>query len=217
MDLDQAEQDVEAMFAAYAASIPADPSELATMKDGKLYELFVLAKLIDDLYSRGCIINFSGTTLKFKAGPGMIKTADPHFEVETPDGRTLYLFVDIEFLTMSRAALGVTDNSDRHELDIVLVKGAPAYPSHDEIVLGVECKSGAFSKALLKQALGVRREMSLLTPFERPSCLSDMGAIERRVRAEPASEFWVAHLDPAGSAYQDGPAFFGIDFRHIEP
>lgn len=32
--------------------------------------------------------------------------------------------------------------------------------------------------------------------------------------AEPASEFWLAHIDPTGSNYAQSPVAFGIELAH---
>ena len=37
------------------------------------------------------------------------------------------------------------------------------------------------------------------------------------VRAEPASEYWLAFIDDDGLHYRESPAEFGIELRHIEP
>ena len=74
-----------------------------------------------------------------------------------------------------------------------------------------------FGKNLVKEALGVRRELSILRDL-RPSRLSQAQATPSvYVPAEPASEFWLAFTDPKGTNYTQSPAAFGIDFHHLEP
>ena len=83
------------------------------------------------------------------------------------------------------------------------------------MLLGVECKSQAsFGKDIVKQALGIRRELSYLAPLQR-SRLTRAGATAVCVPADPASEFWLAYDDPKGDAYSASPAAFGIAFRHV--
>lgn len=202
---------------ANAAITPLQAAAFATLSDGKLFELYVLAEVLAELRARNCDCNFVGSSLAFKAGPGMIKLADPHFEVRPPRGSLLRLFVDIEFRTFGSQNQSSSDNSFTHELDIVLTEQTSGYPTHKEIVLGVECKSTAnFKKALLKEALGVRRELGLLAP-PRESNLSRRGARPAVIvpAANPAAEVWFTYLDPKGDDYKISPGAFGIQFRHF--
>jgi hypothetical protein len=76
------------------------------------------------------------------------------------------LWVDIECLAISagrnaKSLKGLLFGKC-HELDIVLVgSGTDGRPLPDEIFLGVEAKHREFNKALLKELLGVRREMTM--------------------------------------------------------
>ena len=218
MDRDEAEKAIKALFAHYKSYISTtDEQVLKGLSDGKLYELYVLSEVVRDLAGRGCRMVFRGTTLKFKGGPGMIKTSDPHFEVRAPDGTNLWLFVDIEFDTLGRQQMSATDNSARHEIDIVLVETDTGYPDYRQIWLGVECKAVAnFGKDLVKEALGVRRELCLLDGLQS-SRLTSAGAGRVYVQADPASEFWLAFTDPKGTNYAQSPAAFGISLRHLDP
>ena len=92
------------------------------------------------------------------------------------------------------------------------------YPSHQDIALGVECKAVAnFSKGLLKEALGVRRELGILTS-DTASILSSAGGIPFvKVPMDPPSEYWLAFTDSKGTNYSQSPSTFGVELRHIEP
>ena len=219
MDRDEAEKAIKALFAQYKTQITAtDDHVLKALADGKLYELFVLAEVVERLTARGCRLTFQGTTLKFKGGPGMLKTSDPHFTVHAPNGVLLWLFVDIEFDTFGQQKMSATDHSRRHEIDIVLVDQHAGFPTFQNIWLGVECKAVAnFGKDIVKEALGVRRELSLLI-HDHPSRLSQAGGTPSvDVPAAPASEFWLAFIDPKGLNYTESPAAFGISFHHLDP
>lgn len=220
-------KEIRRVFAAYRAKQPRDRKLLAALKDGKLYELFVLSRVVTDLTSRGFNLTFvpskaAPTTLKFKASPGMIKTSDAHFELRAPYSNSIAyrLFLNIEFDTLGHhhTASG-WDNSRRHELDIIVTNATSGYPRHDEIALGVECKAVAkFTKDLLKEALGVRREMALFTGHQQPSTLTSTGSRSpKAVAADPPSEFIVAYIDPKGSSYQLSPKVFGIEFELMQP
>lgn len=218
---------IQRVFAAYRAKQPKDRRMLAALKDGKLYELFVLSKIVTDLAGRGFGLTFvpsagAPTTLKFKASPGMIKTSDAHFELTAPYARGVgyRLFVNIEFDTLGHHHSPTTwDNSRRHELDIIVTTATSGYPPHDAIALAVECKAVAnFGKDLLKEALGVRREMCLLAPMAVASTLTQAGGHPaKQVAAHPPSEFILAHIDPKGANYRESPKVFGIDFELVQP
>ncbi len=219
MDKDQAIADIVSIFSGYDSLWSSATSELESKKPGKLYELYVLTELLGNLRRRGFTISFVGSSIKFKASPGQIKLSDPHFHAVAPSGREFWIFVDIEFRTLGSEGHSAFDFSHLHELDIVVVDDTPPYPSYANVALAIECKCvGNFEKQLIKEALGVRRELSLLTPFEQESILSqESTGASIEVRAEPASEFWLAFTDPKGTQYAMSPATFGIELRHIEP
>ena len=224
---DRAINAIQRVFAAYRAKQPSDRKLLAALKDGKLYELFVLSEIVKDLSSRSFTLRFvpslaAPKTLKFKASPGMIKTSDAHFEVTAHWSSIVdfRLFVNVEFDTLGHHHTSSGwDNSRRHELDILLTTATGGYPAYDEIALGVECKAVAkFGKDLLKEALGVRREMALYSGHKQNSTLTLAGGNPPKlVAADPPSEFVVAYIDPKGSNYKLSPAVFGIEFRHMQP
>ncbi|NHO42989.1 hypothetical protein GOB83_12515 [Acetobacter fabarum] len=224
--------EIQRIFAAYRAAQPTDAANLAALTNGKLYELFVLSDLLVDLASRGFALVFVGSrapsgsaatshsTLKFKAGPGKIKLTDSHFEVRSPQSTTVVfrIFVDIEFDTLGHSRSTVADNSRRHELDIIVTTATNDYPAHDEIALGVECKAVAnFGKGIIKEALGVRRELSLLHKPVNSMLTAAGGSPALRVPAYPPSEFRLVFIDPKGSNYAQSPGVYGIEFKHLEP
>jgi hypothetical protein len=89
--------------------------------------------------------------------------------------------------------------------------GLSGRPSHDRIWLGVECKNTGYNKGLLKEILGIRREMSYLhnsksTRFRHWPRSS--------VPADPSSCLLVYSTDQAVLDYQDPGQVFGIDFVH---
>jgi hypothetical protein len=218
MNRANADTEIQRIFSAYRTLTTADKNLLRTLNDGKLYELYVLSRVVEELDGRGFTLTFSGTTLKFKWSPGRIRPGDPHFVVYAPTGATRRLYVDIEFETLGSGKVPVCDKSLRHEIDIVVVDTISSYPQHNEVLLGVECKAVAkFSKSIVKEVLGVRRELSF---FHRPqrsrlSSLATKGVVY--VAADPPSEYWLAYVDVAGTGYRESPAAFGIDFKHWQP
>ena len=83
--------------------------------------------------------------------------------------------------------------------------------------LAVECKSAAnFRKSLVKEALGIRRELSLLKRNVNSRLTRLGGRRPVSVPADPASEFWLAYVDAVGKSYSQSPGVFGIDFKHLQ-
>ena len=159
MEREEAEKEIQAIFEEFKTITDIDKELLSGLSQGKLYELYVLARLLTDLKGRGFAIALTKDTLKFKGAPGLIHRNDPHFVVSAPDSTKLRLFVNIEFQTQGvlRSGKPGTDRSAHHELDIVLVEeSASGYPRYDEIYLAIECKSGKFGKSFLREVLGVR-------------------------------------------------------------
>ncbi len=220
MNKTAATAEIQKVFAAYKAKTPGDMRLLNALKKGKLYELYVLAKLVENLAKRGFLLAFQGKNLAFKGAHGKIKSSDPHFAVSKPGSAKadFRIFVDIEFETFGRHTGVPADRSSRHELDIVVVDGAVTggYPKYSDLLLGAECKAVAnVEKSLVKEALGVRRELSL-RGGKAPSMLTLAGGSPPvDVNANPASEFWFAFLDPDGDLYAHSPSAFGIEFQYF--
>ena len=221
MDSAAAQAEILSIFAAYKARTASDAATIAALAKGKLYELYVLAHLVENLAARGFKMHFKGKNLAFKGAPGKIKLTDPHFEVISPNSNQvdLWIFVDIEFETLGHHYGGVPmDDSCRHELDIVVVSATPAYPTYAHILLGVECKTvPKVQKHLIKEALGVRRELSMIANAKE-SLLTMRGAVPKVfVNDDTPSEFWFAHIDPSAWRYEASPSAFGIDVKFIQP
>lgn len=219
MNRQAAMSDIQSIFSKYKTISTTDIQLLQAMTDGKLYELFVLSDVIESLSQRGFSLTFKGSSLKFKASPGQIKLADPHFELVSPHGQQFWLFVDIEFETLgSSQGSGANDHSRRHEIDIVVVSVSQGYPKYDEIALGVECKAVAnFGKSIVKEVLGVRRELSLLSDKQPSTLTMSGGSPPEDVRANPPSEYWLAYTDLKGNQYQSSPSAFSIGFKNLKP
>lgn len=182
---------------------------------GRMYELVVLSHLIDHLVGRGFRFRFVGKVLELKEKPGVIKASDPYFEgTHRRSGHIIRVYTDVQVMGLGCLNCGATDLSAHHEIDLVVVgPNVTGRPTPFQLLLGVECKSGGFGKAIIKEALGVKREISLLQPASR-SKLSYMTDDYVDVPSEPEVEFWLAHFDPKGQSYKSGPEFFGIDVRH---
>lgn len=194
----------------------------ASASDGKVYELYCLVETLDWLKSQYSVsIRFKGSTVDFKASPGNIDRSRSYFEI-TGFGQTLELHTDIEIQTLGANLLGGSaDNSGYHEIDLVLIDSSVPdgqKPQHDQLFLGVECKAHAnFGKGIVKQVLGIRRELSFL---HDAYCELDVlfgSSANRRMKARPASLYWLAFTDPKGLNYSQSPGAFAIDFKHWRP
>lgn len=217
MNLSAAKTEIDGFFRAYGANARA---QLLSRGRGKIYELYCLAKTIEFLKRYPAVsVRFVGNTVDFKSSPGRVDHAKSYFVI-SKNGLDFELHTDVEVQTLSSTdAAGVAGPSSYHEIDLVLVERAQdgQRPAHDQVVLGVECKSHAnFKKEIVRQVLGVRRELSLLRPA--PSKLQAfLLGWYREIRATPASEYWLAFTDPKGIRYGGGPAVFEIEFKHWCP
>ncbi len=187
---------------------------------GKVYELVCLAHVVSALRQRGFQIQFKSgqSKIKFKASPGPVNHSYPRFDVMPPGGGTpVEIWTDVEFLTLSVGISQTSDLSKCYELDIALVEpiNDGERPRHDQIVLGVECKARASGlKETIKQALGIRRELSFYgSGFY--STLSVLASNPETVPANPPSEYWLLHTDRRILNYKDGPAHFGVKIEHL--
>lgn len=183
---------------------------------GKLYEAFVLSKIVQELvlkegYSLALV---GGTIVRLKTSPGAINRSYPHIELRKRGQLEAELWTDVEFLSMSFCADGTRalTKGDFHELDILIVDaGSSGRPRHDQIWLGVECKNTGYGKSLLREILGVRRELSYLEDAKFTRFRYWPRSI---VPANPPSCLLVYSSDEAVLDYAAPGAMFGIDFVH---
>ena len=217
MKLKEAKRKVEDFFDSHGQDVR---QSLVRTGKGKVYELYCLARIVEFLHGLpGVSVRFHGSSVDFKASPGMIDRNRSYFVVDGM-GSELELHTDIEVRTLSSSLPGgVRGLSSYHEIDIVLVAGAQdrQRPAHDQVILGVECKAQAnFKKDIVRQVLGVRRELSFYPGRASMSLIRRQGR-PHYVNAAPPSEYWLAFVDPKGMGYRIGPQRFGIEFKHWRP
>lgn len=214
MNIVQAKLEINRIFSSYGVN-----PNLPTGK-GKIYELYCLGLLMEELSSDGFSMTYHGPNpATFKAGPGLIHKADPHFDLSYSGVVYGQIYLNIEFRTLGATQTPHSDRSCWHELDVVIVEdGVTGRPDHDDVLMGLECKSSAkFNKGILKETLGVRREMTLLARPQDSSLTQICSSRGRRLNCDPPSEYRLCYIDLAGSNYSASSDHFGIELTHWEP
>lgn len=161
------------------------------------------------------IVLVNTTFITLKSAPGPINPQFPHFDLHRNGGKIAELWTDIEFLSLSHSVNSVTrppNAGEYHELDIVVIDpGVSGRPRNDQVWLGVECKNTNYKKSLLKEILGIRRELSFLAA---PQSTRFLHWPRSTVLANPPSCLLVYSTDSAISNYSSPGTLFGIDFFH---
>ena len=188
------------------------------LTSGKLYEAYVLAVVARELtnYEGYQLRLVNSEFLALQSKPLPINRKRPRVELHLSGRCVAEMWTDMEFLSLSysRRSGGFPERGEYHELDIAIVEpGLEGRPQHDQIWLAVECKNTGYHKGLLKETLGIRRELSYLQDPKRTKFRTWPRAM---VPAEPASCLLVFCTDSAVLAYSRPGDVFGIDFRHEE-
>lgn len=203
------------MTAAEPASFDMLPKKLTA---GKLYEAYVLAMVSRELVkSEGYSLRLvNDEFLPLQSTPLPINRSRPRVELRDNKCRA-EMWTDVEFLSLSYSMRGggPPEPGEYHELDIAVVEpGLNGRPPHDKIWLAVECKNTGYNKGLLKEILGIRRELSLL--YDPPQTTAFQKWPRDRVPAKPPSCLVVYCTDQSVMDYARPGETFGIDFRHEE-
>jgi hypothetical protein len=180
---------------------------------GKVYEAVSLAAVLQAMHviEGFQVALVGGTIVTLKRGVGPINAAYPHFEL-TKGGLHADVWTDVQVVGISSATIGQYAGNT-HELDVAIVDhGTTQYPNPAQLWLGVECKYTPYGPNLLREILGVRRELSLLVP---PTATKFDTWPMATVPADPPSALVVFSRDPSVVAYQPTGNFFGIAFKHL--
>lgn len=187
------------------------------------------AKLYDKAYELSCVIEtvkqlktqdsgrafvlVGGSSLTFRNKGGPIdRGVWPHVEVRSQGQAVAELWVDTEFTALSawqqRKTMSYPTYGLAHELDVILVEPqVSGRPRPDQIYLGVEAKHREFSKALLKELLGVRREMCYANRGSNPFAWWEPSGV---LPARPASGLVLFCSGASVMRYTDPADFWGI-------
>lgn len=217
MTFDEIKRAITKALSLYAGATASQARGLVptrSLTTGKLYEAYVLAIVAERLATgEGLTLRLSaGSIVRLKSSPGPINRAYPSIDVYRSTDKVAEIWTDVEFLTLSSDVMNskMPTPGEYHELDIVMVDlGINGRPRHDSIWLGVECKHTAYTKSLLKEILGVRRELSYLRDSE-PTRFASWP--RDNVSAKPASCLLVFSTDVRVAQYSASGKVFGIDF-----
>lgn len=194
----------------------------ATLQD-KAYELSALIAVMSELKTIKPCLSFTlvcGTSVVFRAKGGPIdRNVWPYIKIF--DGRSVIgeIWVDIECTAISAQCMAPLTSGHQygrcHELDIVVVRpGTVGRPQPDEVFLAVEAKNRPYNKALLKELLGVRREMTMKQAYPvylRPWLVWwDTGLF-----ANPPSGLVAFCSSSTITRYTDPADFWGIHMKHL--
>jgi len=190
---------------------------------GKVYELYVLTRILRYLIVRDFSLypKLINGSLRFARSPSsMDRNSFSFIELRKQYGR-YELWVNLEFIGIS----GYCNNSPvlppslfrknfAHELDICIIRPNNSLngsrPFFWNVVMAVECKNTGFSKDILKQVIGVRRELSFL------SSMSFMNSItNRQFKQLPPSAFLMYSSDRTFKDCFYTGNFWGIGFKYL--
>jgi hypothetical protein len=185
-------------------------------KIGKVYEALALCEVLKNLSAEGFEVVFvGGSVLTLKAAPGPINREYPYFEAtRRHDGLRLEVWTDVEFLSLSHETDGggPQTRGDFHELDILVTfAGIEGRPQFKDVAIAVECKAARFTKGILREVLGVRRELSVLPRIPISTLFSAWPAAD--VNASPPSCLVVYCMDPRVREFARPGDTFSINFE----
>lgn len=186
---------------------------------GKLYEAKVLSLICEELVQQEqCSLTLiSGACVTLKFGGGPINRSFPYVRVCRQDGSLLgEIFTDVFFVGQSHA-LSCSGHAPTaghyHELDVVLVKaGVVGMPVPSEILLATECKATTYKKSFLRESLGVRRELSMMSMNNATGFTTWPSAT---VPCIPSSCLLVYSTSVAVLNYSGPGGVYGIQLHHV--
>ncbi|WP_193337470.1 hypothetical protein [Devosia beringensis] len=207
---------------------PAKLLAAATLYD-KAYEIECLLRLIDMLRQHlhralpRTNIDFSlqgGSNVAFRSKGGPVDRNKWSYVRLSLDGiPKAEIWVDIEFWALSadsqfpHQTRGIVYGK-AHELDLVVVSpNTNGRPLPSDIYIGVECKHRSFNKALLKELLGVRREMCMRSKL-RSGHVRKNDLWWGSQTSNPDSGLVLFCSENNVSKYRDPAEFWGIEMSH---
>ena len=188
-----------------------------SITSGKLYEAHVLSLVVKKL---AVVEGFNITLVNsqyipLKSAPGPINRDYPHFELRREGMKVAEIWTDVEFTALSyerSMAQRQPNRGEYHELDILVTDTCvDKRPTHKQVWLGIECKNSGYTKKLLREILGIRRELSYLKKHLRTKFIKWPVLF---VPADPPSCLMVFSTDGAVREYSSPGKGFGVEFVH---
>ncbi|WMN12073.1 hypothetical protein QYS49_32290 [Marivirga salinae] len=225
-ELDKQKKKLEKLFGAYRSSKNQIISSKLTR--GKIYEAFVLSKVLESLNKteKLFIVLKNDNSYKLKSSPSAVNRKYPRFDLYKtksdyelyPDNVIAEIWTDVEFLTLSYASNSKRRHPSRgeyHELDILITAPKIRHghrPTHEQVYLGIECKNTNYKKSYLREILGVRRELSLISNQKHKTKFQYWPRVS--INAKPASCLMVYCIDSDVNKYDESGKLHSIDFKH---
>jgi len=197
---------------------------------GLIFELYSLVDILKKLKNRNYTIsaqNLFNGTFKYAQKPSIPNRNSYSWLTIQNNFQFQYeIWLNIEFIGISghysyRKNI-INKNSDlnsnlfrtnfTHELDIAIIRsGINRRPFYYEVKLAVECKDTQnFGKGVLKQLLGIRRELSCYLTIPQ------MNPITKRLTYQcPPSEYWIYSSNRDVNKLRHVGRFWNLEFIHL--
>jgi len=149
-------------------------AEVTSLRDGKMFEVLVLVWLFRKLTESGyTVVAVNGTILELSSNPGSIDTNAMHFDVMVDGDTVAKIWNNVQFLgtgysaavtNAEREPLSTPLAPDYHELDIAVTmpEVTNGLIPMEKVLIAIECKDRRLDKGMLRQVLGLRRELSFM-------------------------------------------------------
>ena len=150
-------------------------ADLMHWAGGKLFEFYAFVKLLKELNAAGGYslkvknLNKSGSYV-FNGGPGRLDPSNSHIAIVKRGVEVATIWQNVEFTGIGYVPGAKEREGDFHEADVLVLNGHSPVgkkqrPNANQLLLVMECKFTAeMPKAFLRNMLGLRRVMSLLSP-----------------------------------------------------
>jgi hypothetical protein len=128
------------------------------------------------------------------------------------------VWTDVEFLTLSYAPYinqRQPTSGEYHELDILITSpniNDGERPTYKQVYFGIECKNTDYKKNFLREVLGIRRELSLLTNNQNKTVFNHWPRSITNVY--PPSCLQVYCIDVRINNYIEAGKLHAIDFKY---
>lgn len=187
---------------------------------GKGFELYVLWRMLRRVQANSFTVthqNVKGGVLKFAGGPA---SADRHrysyFLLSKDWEQDQEAWISVQVLGISAEVSGNHQaKAAYHEIDVAtFYAGIPLAPTYKEMTFGASCKHTPFSKAYLREALGLRRETAFFQ-WKKKMHESSASWFISDVPANPASPLALFSTDPKCNNYQQPVDSLGVYVRYF--